>query len=118
MGQISAKLRRTETGHSHWCPGCLEMHVIPDSWQFDGNLDRPTFAPSVTLSGKRRVFDANGRWTGEWIRDEAGNPIDYVCHYFLREGQLQFQNDCTHALRNQTVPLPDLPDYFQDLPAA
>lgn len=29
-----------------------------------------------------------------------------VCHYFLRNGQIQYLGDCTHAMRGQTVPLP------------
>ena len=32
-----------------------------------------------------------------------------VCHHFIRDGKIQFLGDCTHALRGQTVDLPDIP---------
>jgi hypothetical protein len=35
-----------------------------------------------------------------------------VCHSFVTDGRIQFLGDCTHALANQTVELPDLPDYI------
>ena len=114
MGQISAKLRSSSNGDmSHWCPGCEEMHVIPDSWTFDGNLDRPTFNPSVKITGKQSVV-VDGEWTGEWKRDAQGKALDLCCHYFLHSGQLQFCGDSTHALAGLTVPLPDLPHHLHD----
>lgn len=29
----------------------------------------------------------------------------YVCHSFIKDGQIQYLDDCTHRLKNQTVPL-------------
>ncbi len=106
MGQVSAVLRNVSSGFSHWCPGCEEMHNIAVSapngsgarWTFDGNVDRPTFAPSVNIS----CVDPEGEFPPE------------RCHYFLRGGMLQFLNDCTHKLAGQTVPLPPLPDGLTD----
>lgn len=116
MGQISPHLRRAEHGYGHWCPGCGEMHIIPDSWTFDGNIDAPSFNPSVKISsGATAVVDAEGRWTGEWIRDAAGLPVPYCCHYFLHAGVLKFCSDCTHSLASKDVPLPPLPDFMRDL---
>lgn len=91
--QVSTKLRRTNAGYAHWCPGCKEMHIIPDSWDFDGNLDSPTFAPSVLL---RRP------------------PAISCCHYFLRAGQLDFCPDSFHELQAKLVPLPALPEAYRD----
>ena len=71
------------------------MHVIPRSWQFDGNLDAPTVAPSVKITGKQAVHD--------------GKALDYCCHYILTAGVLNFGTDCTHRLAGQRVPLPMLP---------
>lgn len=85
----------SEQRHMHWCPACKEMHPFaveqPFSnghrWSFDGNVDRPTFEPSMNISwGEAR------------------------CHYFLRAGQIQYLGDCTHELRGQTVALPPIPD--------
>lgn len=113
MGQISPYLRKAVNGHSHWCPGCEGMHLIPDTWTFDGKADLPTFSPSVKITGKQRVV-VNGEWTGGWVRDAEGKAVDYCCHYVLTAGQLNFCTDSTHALAGKTVPLPELPKYLKD----
>ena len=104
MQVLSAKMVRTarvEAGGkvygdrpAHWCPGCEELHEFAVErpfhngarWTWDGNVDAPTFSPSMNIGVTER------------------------CHYFLKAGRLQFLGDCTHAFRGQTVPLPDLPE--------
>lgn len=96
------KLRRAEGYHVHFCPGCQEKHLLPDRWQFNGDLDRPSFTPSFLHTFTR--FDGyDDRGLG------IGPPIERTCHYILTDGQLQYQADCWHDLKSQTVPLPDLP---------
>jgi Family of unknown function (DUF6527) len=115
MGQLSPYLRNVERGYAHWCPGCGEMHTIfVPGWTFDGNVTKPTFNPSVKITGKETVKDANGEWTGDWVRDASGKAKDQCCHYFLHAGILKFQGDCTHALKGQEVPLPALPPHLTD----
>lgn len=97
MGQVSSKLRRGPAQFFHWCPGCEEMHPLPDSWQFDGNLERPTFSPSFKQGGAG-----------------VGNMKADVCHYFIRDGQIEFCGDSWHSLKGKTVPLPDLPPELRD----
>ena len=100
------------------CPGCAlakqhgtKMVVLPvdwtppgyarspnihgQPWGFNGDLERPTFSPSVL-----------GRWT-EWQGDDVP-PKQYVCHSFVRDGRIEFLPDCTHSLAGQTVDLPDI----------
>lgn len=92
-------------GWAHYCPACKETHgfatEIPfangSKWTFNGNMEAPTFAPSMNI----RIGPYPD---GE---DDAGR-ID-VCHYFLRNGRIEFLADCTHEMRGQTVDLPDLP---------
>ena len=108
MGQVSSKLRRLEDGYGHWCPACEEMHILPDGWSFNGDLENPTFTPSFRHWMLKRVF-INGKWTGEWTLDSSGNTIPCVCHYILTSGQLNFCGDCTHSMAGKTVPLPLLP---------
>ena len=106
MGQAGPKLRTIEGGFLHWCPACESMHPIAVSkpfangarWTFDGNLDVPTFNPSINISYK--------------FTDEDGG--EERCHYFIHAGKIEFQNDCTHTLKGQTVGLPDLPPDYQD----
>jgi hypothetical protein len=100
MGQVSPKLRSVNGGFAHWCPGCRRMHVIPHGnakgpqWTFNGDVNRPTFSPSVKL---------------DW-----GDVPPKVCHYFLTDGMLQFCGDSYHHLAGQTVELPNLPEAQQD----
>lgn len=123
MGQVSAVLRKVAGGFLHWCPGCKEVHAIivhrdpafpGPCWTFDGNVDRPTFAPSIRITGKQAVKNDRGEWTGEWICGPDGKALDECCHYFVRAGQIEFCGDSTHALVGKTVPMPPLPAHLQD----
>src|SRR5688572_23111002 len=83
-------------GYEHWCPGCREIHVIPvnhshpkANWTFNGSFTRPTFNPSVRLMRQQGVT---------------------YCHYFIRDGMIDFCADSPHELKGQKVPLPELPD--------
>lgn len=111
--QVSAKLRRSTTGYAHWCPGCGEMHPLPDQWRFDGNLENPTFSPSFLHSSYKRAM-RDGQWTGGWERDANDCLVRMVCHYILTAGVLNFCGDSTHALAGQAVPLPKLPKWATD----
>jgi hypothetical protein len=113
MGQVTPKLRRAKDAYVHWCPGCEEPHRLPDSWQFNGNLDQPTFTPSFKHSGVKRIM-VNGEWAGEWVRDAQGKPVPFTCHYILTNGILNYCGDCTHSLVGKSIPLPDLPTYLTD----
>ena len=95
-------------GFGHWCPGCNSGHEItvdePNSsgarWTFDGNVKAPTFSPSINLK-------INTPDMGKHYQPDVAST---VCHYFIRAGKIQFLGDCTHALRGQTVDLPDIPE--------
>jgi hypothetical protein len=100
-------------GFAHWCPGCEEMHKLPDGWAFDGNLEKPTFTPSFKHEGIQRFF-VDGKWTGDWKRDANGSTIPYICHYILTAGVLNFCGDSTHNLAGKLIPLPLLPEGFTD----
>lgn len=76
------------------CPGCKYGHPFHvggsrpnERWTFNGDLDAPTFAPSLLVNKDR----PEGR-----------------CHSFVKKGNIQFLNDCFHDLKGQTVPLPDV----------
>lgn len=102
MSQVSAKLRRAEGGYIHFCPGCQERHRLPDGWEFNGDLDRPSFSPSFLHMGKR--FEAyDDRGVG------IGPEMTRICHYILTDGLLRYQPDSWHDLAGATVALPDLP---------
>lgn len=103
MGLLSRVLRSVQGGGvAFHCPGCNSRHLIytgPGSgprWMWDGNVDRPTFSPSIRVS-----YD--GRDAGT-----AGAP-PALCHSFVTEGRIQFLGDCTHALAGQTVDMVPFP---------
>lgn len=68
-------------------------------WQFNGDLERPTFGPSVKTE----------QVLGHRMDHETDSATGFgVCHSFIKDGRIQFLADCTHALAGQTVDLPDL----------
>lgn len=85
------------------CPGCNgghAVHVKPNknpltgaSWDFNGNMEKPTFSPSIVTNHK--------------FSPEANKP-NLVCHIYVADGKIQFLPDCTHSLAGQTVDMPDL----------
>ena len=95
------------------CPGCSTMHVVrvvPDGalpcWGFNGDHERPTFTPSVLVSGTYWEPEVTPENIAEWRRAPwPQHKVERVCHSFVRDGQIQFLGDCTHALAGQTVPL-------------
>ncbi|WP_219631785.1 DUF6527 family protein [Stenotrophomonas maltophilia] len=102
------------------CPGCNLHHAIPvdgrpSAWSFNGDADRPTLEPSI-LARSGCCYEAD--WHDQERRRGAAEPCDkgcpdddgisvcHTCHSFVRDGQIQFLSDCTHALAGMTVPLP------------
>jgi len=57
-------------------------------WEFNGDVDKPTFSPSILVR--------HHEWT-----------VEKVCHSFVRDGKIEFLNDCTHELAGKTVPMED-----------
>jgi len=83
------RLVRLEGGRLAFeCPGCGCLHAVNvdhpvrPRWEWNGSLERPTFAPSLLVR-------ASGR----------------VCHAFVTDGQIRFLNDSAHELAGKTVPL-------------
>jgi hypothetical protein len=96
------------------CPGCNSTHVVriqgPGAWYWNGSHDRPTFAPSVLIRSGHYLPEHK---PGDrcWCTYRAEHPdkpgpfVCEVCHSFVKDGEIQFLDDCTHALAGQTVPL-------------
>ncbi len=80
-------------GYTFYCPGCEHHHAFTTHesqklvWSFNGDLERPTFAPSLvntTARGERK------------------------CHLFVRDGRIEYLNDCFHKLKGATIPMEKL----------
>lgn len=72
------------------CPGCKCGHHFRVKgegpvWQWNGDYVRPTFSPSLLVWASR---------------------AEHRCHSFVRDGMIQFLEDCAHDLKGQTVALP------------
>ncbi|MRG87016.1 DUF6527 family protein [Salinibacillus xinjiangensis] len=106
------KVRKTnDERYLFYCEGCENCHGINDSWSFNGDYDNPTFSPSVLVRGTRPITD------GEYDRLISGEKIEpekFVCHSFIRNGEIQYLNDCTHKLAGKTVDLLDENYWFED----
>jgi len=87
----SAPDGRSGVNYWLWCPGCDQAHAPNERWTYNGDPDRPTFTPSILVTGGSRGL---------------------VCHSFVTDGRIQFLGDCTHALAGETVDLPDVPDWL------
>lgn len=89
------EIKNPDESHHSWaikCPGCGDYHCYDNRWTFNGDMERPTFTPSMKSTY------------------EHGEPkITHVCHSFVTDGRIQFLSDCTHSMKGQTVDLSDVP---------
>ena len=112
------KLRTLDGGRvGFMCPGCKEMHQVQigegpgPRWCFNGDFERPTFTPSVLVKTGHYCAGQDGKDCWCTYEQRFGEPAPFrcsVCHSFIRDGQIQFLGDCTHALAGQTVNLPSM----------
>lgn len=87
------------------CPACDQMHFYRTKefefpgpkWDFNGNVENPTFSPSLlVLTNAPRN------------EEEKINRVEYTqCHLFITNGQILYCTDCPHELAGQSIPLPD-----------
>ena len=110
MSQLSKILRDvTDNGLMFHCPGCNVKHLVRygegdgPRWQWNGDVDKPTFSPSILIRYPRYVPPA----TPEHMDVGPQIKINIVCHSFIIDGCIQYLTDCTHTLAGQTVPLPE-----------
>jgi hypothetical protein len=96
-GQVLEKISNHPGMYLFRCPGCEYPHQVtthrarPEEhvWSFNGDLERPTFQPSLLVEN----------------RGSSGGACDQGTDSFITGGQIQFLWDCTHSLAGQTVPL-------------
>lgn len=95
------------------CPGCGHYHAIytkkpsynGSQWNFNGDFERPTFSPSLLI---RTGHFATGEKKEDCGWCKEGGNVCSICHSFIRDGRIQFLDDCTHNLKGKTVDLPDI----------
>ena len=93
-----------DTCVEHFCPGCNQMHLFAiekpfnngAQWTWNGDVNKPTFHPSMNIVDRGIEGDMHSS-----------------CHYWLKEGKIQYLSDCTHKLKGKTIDLPKIPDRYR-----
>jgi len=94
-------------GFTFYCPGCRGWHMYYTQpwvknvetgaagpvWTFNGDLENPTFGPSLLI------------YEGRHPNGDLGHPR---CHLFVRAGKIQYCGDCGHDLAGQIVDMIDV----------
>lgn len=78
-------------GWMFYCPGCKSHHSIDRRWTFNGDVNKPTFTPSLLCKSVQGV-----------------EMKDTICHSFIREGSIEFLSDCTHEFAGKTIDIEDI----------
>lgn len=81
----------------YWCEGCKHAHNVPiDRWTWNNDLENPTISPSV--------------------RHFYNHPYDWreitTCHYWIKNGSIEYCGDCEHELKGQIRKLVDIPENY------
>lgn len=119
MAALGSFLRTVEGNKiAFWCPGCRISHAVfvgDNGWKWNGNVQRPTFSPSVLVTSGHYL---HGDKPGNCYCDFAERHPDLAkgcewkcerCHSFVENGRIRFLRDCSHDLRGATVDLPVFP---------
>lgn len=84
--------------YSFFCPGCCKEHAVMTKqengyahpiWAFNGDVDKPTFSPSVAVVSYNK-------------------EVETRCHSFIREGRIEYLPDSDHSLAGQTIEMIDV----------
>lgn len=94
----------------YWCEACGWSHSVPvnakggnvkNSWNMKGTEECPTLSPSV-----RHYY----------THPETKQMIT-ICHYHIKNGNIEYCGDCPHKFAGKTVPLKPIPEDYR-LPEA
>lgn len=91
MTEVLFEYKTTDGGKAFmfFCPGCkyyhsvvIERHSPGPEWTWNGDMNKPTFSPSLGVN--------------------MAMP-EHRCHSFVRDGRIQYLDDCYHELAGKTV---------------
>ena len=81
-------------GYVFHCPGCEHGHIYyvtgPVAWSFNGDVDNPTFEPSLLNTCEPHP-----------------DPKKRRCHLYVRNGRIEFCADCAHDWAGKSYEMPD-----------
>lgn len=91
MAKVTSIVHNGENWIRYYCPGCKLHHTVPGKkWDWNCDIDYPTLSPSV-----KHMYTTD-------------SEEDKVCHYFIKNGLIEYCGDCSHDLKGQKMELPDL----------
>lgn len=80
-------VRKTKDCYTFYCLGCFDWHKVGLGWEFNNDFKKPTFSPSILVSGYNKKSEK------------------FRCHSFIKNGKIEYLDDCSHKLKGQTVEL-------------
>lgn len=83
------KIDNVDGEYIFYCPGCEKPHLFDKRWEFNGDIEKPTFSPSLLCNPDHEATR---------------------CHSFVRSGFVEYQGDCYHELAGKTVEIPEWSD--------
>lgn len=90
-------LSGTAGTYAYFCPGCGKAHTVTTKqengmanpiWGFNGDVDKPTFSPSIAVES--------------YMMKDGAYERTY-CHSFIRNGKIEYLQDCDHSLAGKTI---------------
>lgn len=93
--KIQTRIHGGEEYVHYYCPGCKRNHSVPSKrWNWNGDFSLPTLSPSV-----RHFVPAD---------PERNRQEKTFCHYFIRDGKIEFCSDCDHDFSGKTVDMENI----------
>ena len=93
------------------CPACECGHMFDNKWEFNGDIEKPTFHPSLLVRSGHYMKEHKGECWCTYNRNHPEENNTYnccICHSFVIDGKIQYLNDCTHAMAGQSIELEDI----------
>lgn len=87
----------------YWCEGCKFAHHVPFGegvWKFEGTEENPSLSPSV-----RHFYIKPATETEPQVEIT-------ICHYWIKNGNIEYCGDCQHQYSGQTRKLIDIPEDY------
>ena len=91
MAKVAIAEHDGNTWVRYHCPACGHDHAVPaERWNWNKDVEKPTLSPSV-----RHFYEKDGRRVT-------------TCHYHIREGRIEYANDCPHAFAGKKIEMEDI----------
>ncbi len=104
-----AKVKIEENGNIVFrCPACEHLHVLDKRWDFNGDINSPTFKPSILV--RTGIYVPDNDWkkhvaVEDW---QTYQETSVQCHSYVTNGLIKFEPDSSHSMKGETIELQNL----------